>query len=276
MTVFPQERSGLTLATFDSTLFEASDRLSLRPLRDIDAYALVGLLTTIRAAFAEGGAPVLVPPETASMSEELSSMGLDRCLGEYGLPGFGVGQVGVDASEVPIPLLSARGAGGEQRIAERLWHALRPSVSPQVLDVLGTAMFEIAGNASEHSGSDPVVMGAILAPDRGGRSETTVQVVVGDAGRGIRASFEDSSMHHPETDVDAIELALEYLVTSVSDDPGRGQGLPNTMEEVVGLRGSLVIRSGEGRLTVDPDGRERVEVPFIPGTLVALNLPVYP
>lgn len=74
----------------------------------------------------------------------------------------------------------------------------------------------------------------------------------------------------------AIALALRYLVTSVADDPGRGQGLSTTMEQVVGTRGRMVVRSGSAKVSIE-EGRKREEnVPELQGTIVALSLPLHP
>ena len=83
-------------------------------------------------------------------------------------------------------------------------------------------------------------------PDHDG----TVQLVVGDAGRGIRDSFEQSEKWHPSSDVEAIEGCVRYLVSSV-DDSGRGQGPTSTIEQVTGLRGEVIVRSGAGMLVAE-------------------------
>jgi hypothetical protein len=57
---------------------------------------------------------------------------------------------------------------------------------------------------------------------------------------------------------------------------GRGQGLSTTAEQVGGLGGTVVIRSGKGKLTVVGEERSAATVPPLPGTIVALILPLYP
>lgn len=84
-----------------------------------------------------------------------------------------------------------------------------------------------------------------------------------------------SGSHAPGSDIEAINLALEYLVTSVAD-PGRGQGLSTTMDLVVETQGRMVVRSGTGRVTITEAGRTNASVPFLPGVVVALSLPLYP
>jgi hypothetical protein len=97
----------------------------------------------------------------------------------------------------------------------------------------------MVANALEHSGADALIMGQVYtaprgkAPDHDGR----VQVVIGDAGKGIRESFLQTGLHAPATDRAAIELALEYLVSSV-DDRGVARASPP--------RGSRLSRLGVG------------------------------
>ncbi len=83
-------------------------------------------------------------------------------------------------------------------------------------------------------------------------------------------------VHEPIDELEAIHLALEYLVTSVPDDPGRGQGLFTTMEQVVRLQGQMHVRSGDSLVVIDDAGKVSRKVEPIPGVIVALSLPLYP
>lgn len=60
------------------------------------------------------------------------------------------------------------------------------------------------------------------------------------------------------------------------EDRGRGQGLSTTAEQVGALGGTIIIRSGESKLTVAGEEHAAVGVPPLPGTIVALSLPLYP
>jgi hypothetical protein len=91
----------------------------------------------------------------------------------------------------------------------------------------------------------------------------------------IRSSFLETGARNPASDRDAIELALEYLVSSV-DDPGRGQGLTDTMEQVVALQGRMIVRSGNAKVAITARGRTHTQVPRLPGVIVALSLPLCP
>jgi hypothetical protein len=160
-----------------------------------------------------------------------------------------------------------------------LWAQLESHVDPAVLGAITEGVWEMVANAIEHSGDDALIMGQVYRAHRGGLPpdhDDRVQVVIGDAGRGIRGSFLATGTHEPESDLDAITLATEYLVSSVPDDPGRGQGLFTTIEQVVGVRGRMIIRSGEARVAISAEGHTHEAVPFLPGVIVALSLPLYP
>ncbi len=146
---------------------------------------------------------------------------------------------------------------------------------PQVVEATLEGLWELAANALEHSGSEAVIMGEVYRQGDLPHHRNRVQVTIGDAGIGIRRSFLDSGRHQPHDDLTAIELALEYLVTSV-DDPGRGQGLFTAAEQVTALEGHLVARSGTARVTLSRDGTNRETVPLLAGTLVCMSLPLYP
>ncbi|HXQ88028.1 MAG TPA: ATP-binding protein, partial [Solirubrobacterales bacterium] len=210
--------------------------------------------------------------------EHLAAMGFDGFLSEVGQPEIGSSEA-FETSGVVVPLRSASDSGGEQAVSQLLWDQLHEKVDPQVLAALSEGVWEMVANGLEHSGADAAVMAQVYRADRGGRPpdhDDKVQVVIADIGRGIRASLASSPAHEPASDIDAIDLALEYLVTSVYEDRGRGQGLSTTLEQVTGLGGKMVIRSGAGKVVVENGDRQREEVPGLPGTIVALSLPLYP
>lgn len=134
----------------------------------------------------------------------------------------------------------------------------------------------MVANALEHSGSDALILGQVYRAPRGQPPDhdNQVQVVIGDTGRGIRESFLATGAHRPESDLEAINLSLEYLVSSVIGDPGRGQGLSTTAEQVTDVRGQMIVRSGAARVVIENAGRREETVPYLPGVIVALNLPL--
>jgi hypothetical protein len=184
-----------------------------------------------------------------------------------------------DNPDVVVPLRPAQDSGGAQALSNLLWEQLVDHVAPQVLNALTEGVWEMVGNALEHSGTDALIMGQVYRVARGGvppDHDDRVQVVIGDTGQGIRESFLSTKAHAPADDLQAIDMALQYLVTSVVDDPGRGQGLFTTMEQVIETQGKMVVRSGTGRVSITESGRTQQTVPHLPGVIVALSLPLYP
>lgn len=206
-------------------------------------------------------------------------MGFRAFLDERGLSTDLPVRSAADASGVVVPLRSAQSAGGDQALSHLLWEQLRDHADPQVLEAVTEGVWEIVGNALEHSGSDAQVMAQVYRSAAGGQPpdhDDRVQVVVGDVGRGIHAAFKATGVREPANELEAIHLALEYLVTSVPDDPGRGQGLFTTMEQVLGLNGRMIVRSGNALVDIDHAGTTDRKVASLPGVIVALSLPLYP
>ena len=278
MPTLPRNARALTISTFDSRLDPNATSCDLSELVFIDAYGLVGTASALRAAQRASTDLQVLPPSNEIAGAHLMTMGFGGFLLEQGFsPSLPAGQP-ADASDVVVPLRSAQVAGGDQAVSHLLWEQLRPHVDSQVLEAVSEGVWEIVANAFEHSGSDAQIMSQVYRKDRGQPPDhdDRVQVVIGDVGRGIRASFLATGVRQPADEVEAIHLALEYLVTSVADDPGRGQGLSTTMEQVVGLQGRMIIRSGDALVAIDASGIQDRRVPPIPGVIVALSLPLYP
>lgn len=279
MPMLPGNARALTISTFDSHLDPSARTCDFTKLVFIDAYGLVGTASALRAGLDEAPDLRVVPPASPASGMHLTNMGFRAFLNECGLSTDLPVQSAANVSGVVVPLRSAQLAGGDQALSRVLWHQLRAQVDAQVLEAVTEGVWEIVGNALEHSGSDAQVMAHVYTSAAGGRPpdhDDRVQVVVGDVGRGIHASFKATGVREPADELDAIHLALEYLVTSVPDDPGRGQGLSTTMEQVLGLQGRMIVRSGDALVEIDRAGRTDRQVASLPGVIVALSLPLYP
>jgi hypothetical protein len=271
----PLSKRSLTISSFDGSLVSGGTACDLRRLKFIDAYGLVGVACAMRAA---GDYDLVLPSATKSRAH-LSTMGLRDFLAVMGAADGLPARPIADNPDVVVPLQPTADSGGAQALSNLLWEQLADHVAPQVLNAIAEGVWEMVGNALEHSGTDALIMGQVYRVDHGGEPpdhDDRVQVVIGDTGRGIRQSFVDTGAHSPASDLEAIEIALEYLVTSVIDDPGRGQGLFTTMEQVVETGGRMIVRSGAARVSITDTGRVPESVPFLPGVIVALSLPLYP
>jgi hypothetical protein len=279
MPCLPQASSrSLSIGNFDGVLASGATACDLGSLRFIDAYGLVGLACALQAGRTEDPALEVLPPKRGSTRDHLAAMGFDDFLDEPATERMSETRDRAQDSSVVVPLAKAPSSTGEQPVIDLLWEQLRDQVSPQILGALGESVWEMVANAQEHSGADGLVMAQIYTAKRGGEApdhDDKVQVVIGDTGRGIRASLSQSPDLDPGDDVEAIEMALEYLVSSVLD-PGRGQGLSTTHEQIAGLGGRMIVRSGGGKVDLSHGGQIASEVPSLPGTIVGLSLPLYP
>jgi hypothetical protein len=264
MPCLPQANwTSLTISNSDAALSAGEPTCDLGSLRFVDAYGLVALACALEAGSVETPDLEVVPPKRGSTRGHLTTMGFDDFLDELAIPRMSESQNRAEDSSVEVPLAKAPSSTGEQPVINLLWEQLSDQVGPQILAALGEAVWEMLANAQEHSGTDGLVMAQIYTAKRGGEApdhDDKVQVVIGDTGRGIRSSLSQAPDLDPADDIEAIEMALEYLVSSVLD-PGRGQGLSTTHEQIAGLGDRMIVRSGGGKVDLTHGNRTATGVP---------------
>jgi hypothetical protein len=261
------------MSRFDGCLVHDAEVCDLTDLAFIDAFGLVGTATCILAAANAGEAPRVALPAAAGVREHLTRMGFVTFLRDAGLTQLAP-RAFSDRGGVVVPLTRLATVFEAEQLSQLLW-ANAGRWDAQVLEALTEGLWELVANALEHSGSDALLMGQVYERGEPPDHHQHVQVVIGDAGRGIYASFLESGTWSPNDDGEAIELALQYLVSSVAD-PGRGQGLTATVEQATALRGKVVVRSGGARVTVDSRGSRTQRVEPVGATVVGISLPLYP
>lgn len=274
MPTLPRGRT-LTFTSFDRKLDEGSEACDLSQLAFVDAYGLVGIACALMAADHSCPEKHLVWPSASQRRAHLDAMGLTRFLAEVSGAATDAGRTVGHFPEVVVPLTFVTDSSVAEQISHLLWAQVRGSVDPSVLQALTEGLWELIANALEHSGEHAVLMGQVYRGGEAPDHDDRVQVVIGDVGRGIRQSLASTPARGSLNDREAIEMALEYLVSSV-EDPGRGQGLTTTLEEVTALNGKLGVRSGVAKLTADSSQRKAESVPWLPGTIVGMSLPLYP
>jgi hypothetical protein len=262
----------LTLQSFDRALAHTSKTCDLSELRFADAYGLVGTACALLSAGAQGALPDLRVPRELSTQQHLDAMGLTKVLQEAGYPFEEVADP-IDKPDVLVPLTRIETIHAAEGLSHLLFEQLGLSASAHVIEPLTEGLWELAANALEHSGEHALLMGQVYNDPGERYGGDRVQVVVGDIGKGVRASFTDSGTQSPKTDREAIELALEYLVSSVPDE-GRGQGLTSTAEGVTRWGGTLAVRTGSARVDISPKGQRPLSVFPMPGTVVGIELPL--
>lgn len=272
MPALPSGRA-ITMGRFEGSLAADAERCDLADLVFIDAFGLVGTASCILATAKTGEVPEVVLPDANGMREHLDAMGFTRFLREVGHPGA-AGSAPSSRGDVVVPLTQVTTVFEAEQLSRLLW-ANAARWDAQVLEALSEGLWEIVANALEHSGAHAVLMGQVYWDGEPPDHYQRVQIAIGDAGRGIRASFLESGTQSPANDTEAIELALQYLVSSVPD-LGRGQGLTTTVEQATALQGRVVVRSGGSRVVVDGSGASAQQVQPLAGTLVGISLPLYP
>jgi anti-sigma regulatory factor (Ser/Thr protein kinase) len=273
MVAFSSGRS-LTLGSFEAALANRGPYCDLSDLTFIDAYGIVGTACALLSSGSLAQLPDLQLPDLDGPRQHLDSMGLTGVLKQAGYP-FGHDPITIDKPDVLVPLTAMTGIHAAEQLSHLLVEQIGDIAAVEVIEPLTEGLWELAANALEHSGQHALLMGQVYADGHAPHHDGWVQVVVGDIGKGIRRSFLDSGTQSPQSDMAAIRLALEYLVSSVPDR-GRGQGLTTTAEGVTRWGGTLVVRSGQARIDVTRAGQRARVVSDLPGTLVAITLPLYP
>jgi hypothetical protein len=276
------EISGSGHLDFDRALSLRSKRvlrIDLERVDHVNLYGLMGMAVAVMAAKSDGLAISIAPPKDSSACNFISRLGFDRFIRDVADVQC---EMDLTSSQQPghvlVEMRLFRSGDELQPLYDLLEDRLAGVAGPQSHSALIEALWELGGNAVEHSGA-PGIAAAVVQGAK--RRDTHVDFVVADAGKGIRQSFlEGSRGLKPTSDHEALTLALEYLVSSVKD-PGRGQGLATTVEQATGLRGRVMIRSGDARRLMmaetGPSGTSikpaPSSVPPLRGTIVAVSLP---
>jgi len=235
--------------------------------------APVATACALLASNKPGNRTPIKTPAQKQVRTHLALMGFGTWLENLGYDPDLPGASPPERPDVLVPIERLASVFDAEQLSHLLWEQLRREADPQVLNATLEGLWELAANAIQHSGAEAVIMGQVYRKGTPPDHRDRVQVVIGDAGRGVKRSFEESGRYAPTNDREAIELALEYLVSSV-DDPGRGQGLCTTMEQVTALQGKLVVRSGASKITLENCAGRPEQVPFLDGTVVCMSLPL--
>ncbi|MCU1483690.1 MAG: hypothetical protein JWN67_436 [Actinomycetia bacterium] len=242
--------------------------LDLAEARFIEPYPLVAMACFVDATVKLQTKLGFIPPQDAQVSNYLSRMGFVEMLTKRYkftkqlLPP-------VRATPHPNDLIELQWFDGSDvtQIADFVWEQLRRTASSGALNALHSSLWEIAENVLFHAGTGG---GWIAAQTyKRGTSSARVDVAIGDVGHGIQKTMH---RHNPQTDLEAIDLALRYGVSGL-DDPARGIGLADTAEQVRGLGGVVMVRSGNARRRLTRQESKGAQVTFLPGTIVGLSVP---
>lgn len=147
----------------------------------------------------------------------------------------------------------------------------RNTLSDAASFALKTCFSELVENVFYHAESPIDALVSIQAYKKYKEKPARTELVIVDAGRGIRPVLEESKYAKQITDdYSAISLAVQKNVTTTGDER-RGIGLWVASEVVRLNAGEMLIVSNEGGMRVNENGQHRVDEHYWPGTIVAIE-----
>jgi len=139
------------------------------------------------------------------MRDHLAAMGFMHFLSELGQQ-RPVGARPGSKGDVVVPLTRVTTVFEAEQLSHLLW-ANAARWDAQVLEALTEGLWELVANGLEHSGAPALLMGQVYLRGEPPDHHQRVQIAIGDAGRGIRASF----------------LERRALIKLLVDDPEHGE-----------------------------------------------------
>jgi anti-sigma regulatory factor (Ser/Thr protein kinase) len=145
-------------------------------------------------------------------------------------------------------------------LADTLINWLQKTVEMEsgVQQALNFCLYEVLDNVFQHSGAGAGFLMAVVQP-----KARRLSLAIADTGIGVYNSFKPSK-YNPPSHFDALTLAVQAGVTSTGDRRGNGLfALRGTVEQ---NRGSLILRSGPGKLSIinnQANGRDYPSTPSI-------------
>ncbi|MCX6952724.1 MAG: hypothetical protein NTV51_11250 [Verrucomicrobia bacterium] len=139
-------------------------------------------------------------------------------------------------------------------------------------DLVWYVVTELANNVRQHSGGTGCASAQVT------RADGFVRLALADNGKGILKSFQDAGLPWSQdlNDQDAILKAIKPRISSKGTPTNEGVGLTLVTEMVRQTEAWLLIVSGHGVLTLEPNGK--VESRLLagsgtyPGTLVGVTI----
>jgi anti-sigma regulatory factor (Ser/Thr protein kinase) len=248
----------------------AALKLDLSGLAFIGPTCLAALVSAVVGANARGmleSESTYHPPKNRLVARYLDRVDFNRLLiGEHldgkftrhPPTGFRPIQIFTDASDIEALATSLTGAATE---------ALALSSQHRATVLVATA--EIMQNVVDHARA-----GGGFAIAQRATSQREFEIAVADAGIGIATSLRENARYRDKIgdDADAIELALTPGVTANPGGANRGVGLAAIQGLLARNAGTLLVRSGSGR--VEDGSQKAVQRGLIelPGTVVAVRM----
>jgi len=239
----------------------AGRRLDLADVRWLDPLHLVGVAAHAQLAQRQGSRLIVtgLPADQASYA---ARMHLGRVIegfgGEHDLPEVAER----DLHDSLLELQPLRSPADVQRLTELVYRRVATHNEPAA-HALHVALGEVGDNVFQHARSIGFVAAQTIA-ERG-----VLRFAVADTGVGLRATLAPIGAYDHRS---AVELALSGERRRRT--PGRGYGLPSTVQIITELRGELLLASGDAAAAVAAGGSSARQLPMpFHGTIFEGSVP---
>ena len=260
-------------ASFDKNLNNVEPLIDLTDLQFVTTYGLVGLACTLAHNEKRGFETAVCLPLSVNVRNYLSRMGFQTVLDEYSCskPSDLPIVRSSNLTDLLLELQTFEDNLSIEKLSNLVWNRLDGRVSPQSLDAIYMGLGEIADNVRYHAG---ISWGFIAAQTyMTGTPQERITFAIGDIGIGIRKAL---ALYRPNTDLKAIKLALTYDVSGI-DEPGRGVGIPTTIEAVTDIQGFVHLRTGVSSVDVFKEKTiENMQTKHLDGTIIGVEVPCRP
>jgi anti-sigma regulatory factor (Ser/Thr protein kinase) len=251
-------------------------RVDLRPYDFIDVYASVVLALLLRFSCTTRTPPELLLPESADVRAYLARQEFFKALEQWypidaELRDLHALQWTANPRVAPLTLVESEDV--VTVIADRMRTLLCSSgfgVSPAVADAAWRVLSETLQNIPQHAGVGSSHPGSGFAALQ--LYSDALEVAIGDIGIGVRASLRENRRYRNCTDAEA-HLAVLLHGATRTGNPGRGNGFQITRQVVSGLRGTLVLQSGNTVTFCYKDTCRQLPCPKFPGTQLRIRIP---
>ncbi len=251
-------------------------RVDLRPFDFIDVYASVVLALLLRFACTTRTPPELLLPESADVRAYLARQEFYRALEQwYGMDPELKELQALQWSGNPrvAPLTLVESEDVVTVIADRMRNLLCTTafgVPTEVADAAWRVLSETLQNIPQHAGGGSGQTGSGFAALQ--LYSDALEVAIGDIGIGVRVSLRENRTYRNCTDAEA-QLAVLLHGATRTGNPGRGNGFQITRKVVSGLRGTLVLQSGDTVTVCYKDTCRQLSCPEFPGTQLRIRIP---
>ncbi len=181
---------------------------------------------------------------------------------------------------IPLVLFHTGASNAESTLRENVLSAVNSilrkqlKLSGSILEAVYYLIDELTNNVADHSRCEKGILFAQFYP-----TKNYMDVCIADFGKGIKQTYLDSGKANPNSDEEAIELAVKGKSTK-DQAVSRGFGISTSRVMLTeGLKGKFFICSGNAIFYQNSEKQEIIALPqeaHYQGCIVALRIPILP